>query len=108
MRRYNRGMFRIKPARLLREPGAEVVRDTGSTATLRVDGLVCSICAGNVQQHLERVPGVSRAYVDLEAGVASVSYQHPLRNADALAPAVRRAVWFPRVRRIIDRLAHPA
>ena len=101
-------MFRIIPRRLLTEPKAEVIDDTGSTATLRIDGLVCSACATNVRGQLERIPGVCDVEVDLDRGEARVTYDPSLTGSEALAPAVERSVWFPRARHLIHRLAHRA
>ncbi len=101
-------MFRIIPRRLLTEPKAELVGDTGSTATLRIDGLVCSACASNVRGQLESVPGVCDAHVDLDRGEAIVTYDPSSAAADALASTVERSVWFPRARHVIHTLAHRA
>ncbi len=94
-------MFRIIPRRLLTEPKAEVIDDTGSTATLRIDGLVCSACASNVRGSLERVPGVRYAEVDLDSGDALVTYDMSRAAPQALVAAVERSVLFPKLRRLL-------
>jgi len=94
-------MFRIIPHRLLTEPKAEVIDDTGSTATLHIDGLVCSACATNVRGHLERIPGVRNADVDLDRGKALVTYDTSRAAPKALVSAVERSVLFPKARRVL-------
>jgi len=39
---------------------------------LKVEGMTCRNCAGHVQAALVRVPGATRAEVDLQLGEASV------------------------------------
>ena len=89
-------MFRIIAHRGLVEPHAEVtgVRVAGgiATATLRIDGLLCSACAGNVRDRLERVEGVRSAEVDLAAGDAVVSLDPDVVEPRQLIDAVDQAV----------------
>lgn len=102
-------MFRIIPHRAFIEPKASVtsVEAHGETsvATLRIEGLLCSACAANVRDRLERVAGVRDAEVDLERGEARVVYDETRTTADALVAAVEAAVLFPAARRLLAALA---
>ncbi len=105
-------MARIIPRRALIEPKATVQHiaagEDCSTATLHIDGLVCSVCASNVRGRLEQVAGVREAQVDLATGEARVVYDATVTAPEALVAAVDRAVLFPKVRRLIHKLAHRA
>ena len=98
-------MFRILPHRALIEPKATVTaveaRQEESTATVRIDGLLCSACASNVQQALERVEGVRAAHVDLDRGEAVVRYDASRAAPDALVRAVEGAVILRPLRRLL-------
>ena len=102
-------MFRLIPHRALSEPKATVsaVRNDGgqSTATLQIEGLVCSACAANVERHLRAVDGVQSAKVDLDSGQACVVYGAAQASPDALVHAVHGAVWLRPVRRLIASVA---
>lgn len=102
-------MFRIIPHRAFIEPKATVVEKGGagaeSTATLRIEGLLCSACAINVRRRLERVPGVRSAEVDLERGEARVAYDAARAKPEALAAAVEGAVVLRPLRRLLARLS---
>ena len=101
-------MFRIIPHRLLTEPRAEVVaivtRKSAASATLRIEGLVCSLCATSVEGRLRKVAGVRTARVDLERGEAAVAFD-PVRTRPAqLIIAVERAVVLRPARRLLAAL----
>ena len=102
-------MFRLIPHRALSEPRAAVtgVREQGgqSTATLQIEGLVCSACAANVERHLRGVAGVESAEVDLDTGEACVVYNASQASPDALVRAVEGAVLLRPVRRLLARIA---
>jgi copper chaperone CopZ len=102
-------MFRLIPHRALSEPKAAVAsvreEDGRSTATLHIEGFVCSACAANVERHLRAVEGVESARVDLDSGEACVVYNTAEASPDALVQAVEGAVWFPRARRVISKIA---
>lgn len=53
------------------------------TVTLRVQNMTCGTCPIVVRKALERVPGVSRATVDLDKKTATVTF-----DPDRVAPAV--------------------
>jgi len=68
-------MFRLIPHRLFVAPRAVLVEGRGAPGepvVLKVEGLLCSLCAARVQRALEEVAGIRRAAVDLETGVAQV------------------------------------
>ena len=102
-------MFRIIPHRAFIEPKASVASTGGagaeSTATLRIEGLLCTACAANVRRRLERVAGVRSAEVDLERGEARVAYDGARATPEALAAAVEGAVILRPLRRVLARLA---
>jgi copper chaperone CopZ len=81
-----------------------------ATATLRIEGLLCSACAAHVCRRLERVPGVRSAEVDLERGEALIAFDAARATPEALAAAVEGAVILRPLRRLLARLAghHPA
>ena len=102
-------MFHLIPHRALSEPKATVARvredDGQSTATLRIEGLVCSACAANVERHLRAVHGVESASVDLDSGEACVVYNTAEASPDALVQAVEGAALLRPLRRLLARLA---
>lgn len=59
-----------------------------ATAVLKVKGMSCEHCVATVAQALERVDGVERANVELEAGRAVVEYRDGSATPRALASAV--------------------
>ncbi len=101
-------MFRLIPHRAFIEPKATFVEtkasDEGATATLRVEGLLCSACAANVQRRLEGVEGVRAAQVDLERGEACVTYEPDRATPEALVAAVEGAVILRPARRLLAAL----
>ena len=102
-------MFRIIPKRALSEPRAAIVRlegaGAGSTATLRIDGLVCSACAARVRRRLERVEGVREARVDLDWGEACVTFDATRATPATFVQAIGRAALFRPLRRLLARAA---
>ncbi|MDP2327632.1 MAG: heavy metal-associated domain-containing protein [Dehalococcoidia bacterium] len=104
----------LHPDRLLRAPRVSVVEPLDrspvaagpSEVALRVDGLVCSVCAARTASALRRVPGVEDARVDLAAGQAHVRLA-PGVVADevAMQGAVERVVVGMRARRWLERAA---
>jgi copper chaperone CopZ len=67
---------------------------------VRVDGLLCSVCAARVEGALRRLPGVTAVRVDLASGVALVRRRSDVSDAD-LETAVRRATLFMPLRRLL-------
>jgi copper chaperone CopZ len=51
----------------------ESSRGPAEGVTLAITGMTCSGCANTVKRVLSRVPGVTRAEVDLASGRAAVS-----------------------------------
>ena len=102
-------MFRIIPHRAFIEPKASDASTGGAgadtTATLRIEGLLCSACSASVRRRLERVPGVRSADVSLERGEADVRYDAALTTPTALADAVVGAVILRPFRRLLARLS---
>ncbi|MDO9445267.1 MAG: cation transporter [Dehalococcoidia bacterium] len=104
----------LHPDRLLRAPRVSVVEPVDLTATtpgpsevtLRVDGLVCSVCATRTASALRRVPGVEHVRVDLAGGQAHVRLA-PSAVVDeaAMQREVERVVAGMRARRWLERAA---
>ncbi len=61
------------------------------TVTLAVDNMTCSACPITVRQALEKVPGVSKAKVDLEHHTATVTYDPTKTKVEALTSATTDA-----------------
>lgn len=57
---------------------------------LKVDGMGCDGCVEAVQKALEDVPGVVRAMVELNAGLAEVEAT-PMMRPETLVEAVQQA-----------------
>ena len=96
-------MFRLIPHRAFVEPRAEVteIDSEGTTATLRIDGLLCSACAATVRGRLERIEGVRSAEVDLESGRALVTYDPACATPESFVAAVDSAVILRPLRRLL-------
>lgn len=99
-------MFRLIPHRAFVEPHAEIaeIDSEGTTATLRIDGLLCSACAATVRGRLERIDGVRRAAVDLDRGRALVTFDPSSATPDSLVEAVESAVILRPLRRLLAAL----
>jgi copper chaperone CopZ len=102
---------RVLPHRLFVFPRARLEASFGphdsARTTLRVEGLVCSLCAARTQAALQSLPGVWRASVDLDAGSATVEHDRALVEAPALVRAVDSAVVLRPLRRVLAALATP-
>jgi Cu+-exporting ATPase len=61
------------------------------TATLEVHGMTCASCVGRVERALSRIPGVTRATVNLATERATVELDPHAVTVDSLAEAVRDA-----------------
>jgi len=59
--------------------------------TLKVIGMSCAGCAGNVEKALKGVAGVTKATVNLKAGNATVEYDPEKATDKDLAKAVKNA-----------------
>lgn len=102
----------LHPSRLLRAPRVSVVAPLDpasvglapSEVALRVDGLVCSVCAARTASALRRMPGVEDARVDLPAGRAHIRLA-PGAVADeaAMQRAMDRVVVGMGARRWLER-----
>jgi copper chaperone CopZ len=93
--------MRVHWRRLFYRPRAVVTAREGEVATLRIEGLVCDLCAARARRGLLSLPGVRGATVDLESGTALVRSAAPLPEG-ALERAVESTVLFPRLRRLLD------
>lgn len=64
----------------------------GDSMRLRVDGMVCSLCAFGVERRLKRIVQVERVHVDLDSGLVVVVLRPGTAVADStLTAEVRRA-----------------
>ncbi len=93
---------RVHPRRLLAAPRVELAE-----GSIRVDGMVCGVCAARTRAALASVTGVEDASVDLDGGVARLRLA-PGQSADrdleaALQRAVERVVVGMGARRWVER-----
>ncbi|MEI6666062.1 MAG: heavy metal-associated domain-containing protein, partial [Chloroflexota bacterium] len=72
---------------------------------VRIDGLVCGVCASRTRIALERLPGVRSAHVNLETFTATLEFDshdvHSINNRD-LDTALRSVVLGMWLRRLIE------
>ena len=69
-------------------PGAAL--PAGTHASLQVTGMHCESCAEHVKSALMGVQGVRGANVDVKSGLAEVSFDDKVTNADALVKAINK------------------
>lgn len=62
-----------------------------TTEVFKVEGMSCGHCRAAVKEALESVAGVSAAEVDLEAGLARVTYDPAEASKETLKAAVEEA-----------------
>ena len=60
------------------------------TLDIPIRGMTCSGCARTVEKKLSSTPGVTRVFVDLEGGRATVEYEAAAVEPETLANAVRQ------------------
>ena len=60
------------------------------TVTVRVDGMICMVCAGSVKNALKAVHGVQNAEVNLEKHSATVEYENGKVSVDELARVINQ------------------
>ena len=94
----------IKPSRLLRAPDSSVTALDARSATLRIDGLFCGVCANRVANSLSRLDGVESASCDLESATATVRLTESIDHED-LEQAVLDAAYAMPLRRAAERAA---
>ena len=61
------------------------------TELLKVTGMTCGSCTGNVTQALKAITGVGDVKVSLSAGEATVQYDERVTSPDQLKTAVKGA-----------------
>lgn len=65
---------------------------TGSSATLVVYGMSCPLCASNVEQQLQAVPGVTGVTIDMSTGETKLTLDGSNRTTrKMLADAIKRS-----------------
>jgi copper chaperone CopZ len=103
-----RRTFRVLPQRAFIEPAVSVDRVTASgdaaAAVLRVEGLLCSLCATNVRNRLQAIAGVHEAQVSLSDGEAIVRFDGGRVHTDTLVSAIEAAIVLRPVRRWFAKL----
>jgi len=62
-----------------------------STVRLKTSGMHCGSCAMMIQMTLEDLPGVKAAKAEYATGMADVTYDSDVVDADALVAAVQAA-----------------
>jgi len=68
--------------------------ETGSTGTIRVDGMTCAGCAVAVQMAAGKVDGVTSVEVNLEEKQAHVTFDPARTTPSAIARAIREGTGF--------------
>lgn len=95
----------IHPSRLASAPAAHVLSTTSDITRVRIDGLVCGVCASRTRTALERLPGVRHAHVNLETSTATLELDsqnvHSINSRD-LDTALRTVVLGMWARRLIE------
>ena len=61
------------------------------TTTLKIEGMSCMMCVKHVTHALEGVEGISEVKVELEPGIAVVTYDPAAANMPAFEGAVAEA-----------------
>ena len=59
--------------------------------TLKVSGMTCNHCVGNVTNALQTVEGVDTAVVDLENDMATVHFKDSTPSTEAMIAAIEKA-----------------
>jgi copper chaperone CopZ len=59
-----------------------------AATTISVEGMMCDACAGHVREALSKLPGVTKADVDLETKTAVVEYDSALVDLKAMVLAI--------------------
>ncbi|PZS01765.1 MAG: cadmium-translocating P-type ATPase, partial [Candidatus Chloroheliales bacterium] len=72
------------------EEQAKVQQDEQSQIELAISGMTCASCVRHVERALNKVPGVSRAAVNLATERAAVAYDPRLVGLDELQTAVEK------------------
>lgn len=96
--------FRLHLRRLVDAPRVEA--DTTDSSSLRLSGVVCTVCATRTEAALRSVPGVEGAVVDLEGSRATLRLSPGATvDAAALQQAVEGVVVGMSARRRIEQVA---
>ena len=96
----------LHPRNLLVEPRARLLdSDQDGLAQIRIDGLVCAVCASRVQAALAATPGVESATCDLPSGLARVHFDATRIDAGDLPARAEGAVILMPLRRVLARVA---
>ena len=69
---------------------AQPKRADTRTVTVRVDGMICMVCAGSVKNALKAVHGVQNAEVNLEKHSATVEYENGRVSVDELTRVINQ------------------
>ena len=94
----------VLPARVFAEPAISVTAVTSTIVTVRVEGLVCGVCASRTEAALAALPEIYDAHVDLHRGEAALRYRAVPPSQLALDGALASVVILPRGRRWLARL----
>lgn len=66
----------------------------GKTATLKVEGMACNVCASRVEKTALAIEGVKAAKVDQPKGIAEITFDPAKTNPDAVATAISKQTPF--------------
>ncbi len=66
----------------------------GKTATLKVEGMACNVCASRVEKTALAIEGVKAAKVDQPKGIAEITFDPAKTSPDAVATAITKQTPF--------------
>lgn len=66
----------------------------GQTATLKVEGMACGMCAARVEKTALAIDGVKAAKVSQPKGVAEITFDSSKTNADTIAAEISKRTPF--------------
>ncbi|MDA1240629.1 MAG: heavy metal-associated domain-containing protein [Chloroflexi bacterium] len=96
-------MFKVIPGRLRHAPSVRSIEGAPGEAVVRIDGMVCSVCATRTAAALEAVEGVEEARVDLASGTARLRLAPGATvQREALDRSLSRVVVGMRARRWLE------
>lgn len=66
----------------------------GETATLKVEGMACNVCASRVEKTALAIEGVKAAKVTQPKGIAEITFDPARTSAEAVASAISKQTPF--------------
>ena len=102
-----RDRLAVHPSRLAVAPRVTGVATEAGTVRVRVEGMVCGLCAMRTEQAFRGLPGVETARADLEAGTVTLTTRGDVTDLEGrLDGALASVVVGGALRRWFERLIH--